>query len=99
MIEVAMGLFRVGVALDPNELDGLIALELGSGDDRFAGVTVEGVGALFFWKNPAILCCFEPEDVCDFRVGLGLARGVEISLPSMPRAMISSRQLGGVMPI
>jgi len=62
-------------------------------DGRFAGVTELDAGAGRLAKKPAMLCCFGPvfED-CELPVlvSLGGGRGVAISLPSIPRAMIYS---------
>jgi hypothetical protein len=62
-----------------------------------AGVEGAGLGELvdFFWKNPRIDFWFfpdwEPDGGCFFWEG----RGVDISLPSTPRAMIATVQQMG----
>lgn len=68
------------------------ALEFGTpadGDSLFNGVTLDEAcpGLL---KKPAKVCCFGPL-FCDDRppVFLGAMRGVAISLPSIPRGMLS----------
>jgi len=57
-------------------------------DGLLAGVTVDEVDSGRRWKKPAILCCFGPalED-CELLDFFNVARGVAISLPSMPRAI------------
>lgn len=54
----------------------------------------EDVGAVFFWKNPAMLRCLGSGcfDVLELALfgSLGGARGVAISLPSIPLAMTVS---------
>ena len=57
-------------------------------DGLFAGVTLDAVDSGRRWKKPAILCCFGPalED-CELLDFFNVARGVAISLPSMPRAI------------
>ena len=65
------------------------------GDGRFAGVTIDGADVVaaagFLLKKPAMLCCFGPGFcVPVLPVFLGGGRGVLISLPSMPLAMVVS---------
>lgn len=56
---------------------------------RLAGVTLLGPAAGRFAKKPAMLCCFGPDFAdCELPVFFKVARGVAISLPSMPRAMV-----------
>lgn len=52
------------------------------------GEALDGVGPGVLLKNPAILCCFPPDFCVDPPVFLGAVRGVAISLPSIPRAMV-----------
>ena len=55
---------------------------------RFAGVMLAGVTGNCRVKKPAMLCCFEPGLALEELDPLGAARGVLISFPSMPRAII-----------
>lgn len=61
-------------------------------DSLFAGVTVTGRGPVFFWKKPAMLCCFGP-DLIDDGVPIFFF-WVLISLPSIPLAMTDYRREG-----
>lgn len=57
-------------------------------DGRFAGVADGGAGPVRFWKKPAMPCCFGP--------GFGVLEVpvfffcTPISLPSIPRAILST---------
>src|ERR1700712_217979 len=58
---------------------------------RLAGVTLLGPAAGRFAKKPAMLCCFGPDLAdCELPVFFNVARGVAISLPSIPRAILKS---------
>lgn len=48
----------------------------------------EGAGPGVLLKKPAMLCCFAPDFCVEPPVFLGAVRGVAISLPSIPRAML-----------
>jgi len=49
---------------------------------------LEGAGPGVLLKKPAILCCLAPDFCVEPPVFLGAVRGVAISLPSIPRAML-----------
>ena len=48
---------------------------------------LDGAGPGVLLKKPAMLCCLEPDFCMEPPVFLGAARGVAISLPSIPRAI------------
>lgn len=47
-----------------------------------------GAGPGVLLKKPAMLCCLPPDFCVEPPVFLGAVRGVAISLPSMPRAIV-----------
>jgi hypothetical protein len=49
---------------------------------------LDGAGPGVLLKKPAMLCCLAPDFCVEPPVFLGAVRGVAISLPSMPRAMV-----------
>lgn len=67
------------------------ALDLGTGSKAGTlafGVALDGAGPGVLLKKPAMLCCL-PVDFCvEPPVFLGAVRGVAISFPSIPRAMV-----------
>jgi hypothetical protein len=48
----------------------------------------DGAGPGVLLKKPAMLCCLAPDFCVEPPVFLGAVRGVAISLPSIPRAML-----------
>jgi len=49
---------------------------------------LDGAGPGVLLKKPAMLCCLAPDFCVEPPVFLGAVRGVAISLPSIPRAML-----------
>ena len=49
---------------------------------------LDGAGPGVLLKKPAMLCCLPPDFCVEPPVFLGAVRGVAISLPSMPRAIV-----------
>lgn len=52
-----------------------------------AGELLAPMAGARFWKNPAMLCCFGPDLMADAGFFCDV-RGVQISLPSIPRAIL-----------
>jgi hypothetical protein len=73
----------VASALDGGSLSAVLN-EGGFGFDPI----LDGAGPGVLLKKPAMLCCLAPDFCVEPPVFLGAVRGVAISLPSMPRAIL-----------
>ena len=65
----------------------MLELGVGMGTGTAFGVCIAGdeAGAAFFWKKPVMVRCLL---LLDWEERDGLGRGVAISLPSIPLAML-----------